>query len=170
MDIIDHDASKCKTPLEVVLSLRRECLFQDNVTNDMSQFDPYARDPFEHLYAFYGVSERVGMGKNGATDTVWTRMRALWWTLNSMWFIAGPFDPDGCLRVPALVNPMEWTYAIALKLVWDGVKVECHHEATWSVALRLRLKVFPKILKILTFSALTSLTVFVLCLYDVSWC
>lgn len=123
MDIIDHDES-LKTPLEVVLSLRKEHLFSSDEVSDMSKFQPFARDPFKHIYEFYGVTERVGMHKTATTETVWTRMRALWHTLNAMWFIASRFDPDGCIRVPALVNPMEWTYAIALKLVWHGVQVK----------------------------------------------
>eukprot|EP01084_Bolivina_argentea_P221616 375310_1 len=50
-------------------------------------------------------------------------MRDLYWTVSLMWSIGSRFEPRGCLRVPAMVAPIEWTYAVALKLIWDGVRV-----------------------------------------------
>eukprot|EP01084_Bolivina_argentea_P050746 93336_1 len=119
MDIIQYDEEKYKTPLEVILSLRKIKLFDNNINIDMREFKPFARDPFIHIYDFYGVTNKTLSIKN----SIYNRIRDLYWTLHNMWYIGSRFDCDGCLRVPALINPIEWQYTIGLKLIWDGIKL-----------------------------------------------
>ena len=56
MDIVDFDADAIKTPLEVVLSLRKETLFKPERSGNVAELSPTARDPLVHNYEFYGVA------------------------------------------------------------------------------------------------------------------
>eukprot|EP01083_Nonionella_stella_P311615 1111679_1 len=127
LDIVKYDKEKLYkqqvTPFHVILSLRRARLFADDLDfAAWSAFNPFAKDPFMHLYQFYGVTD-VTLSSNNASTNIYCRMRDLYWTVSLMWSIGSRFEPRGCLRVPAMVAPIEWTYAVALKLIWDGVRV-----------------------------------------------
>ena len=122
MDIIKNDnPEKYKTPLELILSLRRIKLFTDDNQSNFTQFKPFARDPFIHIYEFYNVQDIVKIGIDGCNN-IYNRIRNLYWTITQMWYLGSRFDVDGCLRVPALINPIEWQYALTLKLIWDSIK------------------------------------------------